>query len=64
MATTVQGLLDQLGVRDKVYYMQDYGGPVGLRLATAHPERVKGLVFQNANAYLKGVGKPLADVFV
>ncbi len=64
LAKTVQGLLDQIGVRDAVYYMQDYGGPIGLRLATAHPERVKGLVIQNANAYLAGVGKPVADVFL
>ncbi len=64
LASTVQGLLDQIGVRDTVYYMQDYGGPVGLRLASAHPKRVRGLVFQNANAYLDGVGKPLADVFL
>ena len=64
LAKTTQGLLDQIGVRDAVYYMQDYGGPVGLRLATAHPERVKGLVIQNSNAYLAGVGKPLTDVFL
>lgn len=64
LAKTVQGLLDQVGVRDAVFYMQDYGGPIGLRLAAAHPERVKGLVIQNANAYLEGVGKPVADVFL
>ena len=64
LAKSVQGLLDQIGVRDAIFYMQDYGGPIGLRLATAHPERVKGLVIQNANAYLEGVGKPVADVFL
>ncbi len=64
LADHVQGLLDQLGVKEAIYYMQDYGGPVGLRLATAHPERVKGLVIQNANAYMEGVGKPVADVFL
>ena len=64
LADHVQGLLDQLGVRDAIFYMQDYGGPVGLRLAMAHPERVKGLVIQNANAYMEGVGQPVADVFL
>ena len=64
LAKTMQALLDQIGVRDAVYYMQDYGGPIGLRLAAAHPERVKGLVIQNANAYIEGVGKPVADVFL
>lgn len=64
LAAHVQGLLDQLGVHKAIYYMQDYGGPVGMRLATAHPERVNGLVIQNANAYMEGVGKPVADVFL
>lgn len=64
LAKTVQGLFDQIGVHEAVYYMQDYGGPVGMRLATAHPERVKGLVIQNSNAYLPGVSKLLTDVFL
>ena len=42
-------------------YLQDYGGPVGLRLAAAHPERVAGLLVQNANAYLDGVSEMLAS---
>jgi pimeloyl-ACP methyl ester carboxylesterase len=42
-------------------YMQDYGGPVGLRLATAHPDRVAGLFVQNANAYMEGVSEMLAS---
>ena len=64
LAKTVAGLLDRIGVRDAIFYMQDYGGPIGLRLAAAHPEQVKGLVIQNANAYLEGIGKPVADVFL
>ncbi len=64
LAQTTQGLLDQIGVREAIFYMHDYGGPIGLRLAAAHPERVKGLVVQNANAYMEGVGKPVADVFL
>ena len=39
-----------------VLYLQDYGGPLGLRIATAHPERVAGLVIQNANGYLDSFG--------
>jgi pimeloyl-ACP methyl ester carboxylesterase len=35
--------------------MQDYGAPVGFRLATAHPERVTGLIIQNGNAYVEGL---------
>ncbi|OQW51063.1 MAG: alpha/beta hydrolase [Candidatus Raskinella chloraquaticus] len=35
-------------------YMQDYGGPVGLRLAVKHPGRVRGLIIQNAVANVEG----------
>jgi len=43
---------------DEFYLMmQDYGGPIGLRIATAKPERIKGLIIQNANTYLEGLGE-------
>ncbi|CAN5347198.1 alpha/beta hydrolase [soil metagenome] len=60
----VSGLLDQLHVTSYILYMQDYGGPVGFRLFTAHPDRVKGFVIQNANAYLDGVGDMPKIVFL
>jgi pimeloyl-ACP methyl ester carboxylesterase len=41
-------------------YVQDYGGPVGYRLAVAHPERVTALIVQNAIAHEEGLGR-LAD---
>ena len=37
-------------------YMQDYGGPVGFRMALAHPERVEALVVQDAVAHNEGLG--------
>ena len=64
LAAHVQGLLDQIGISDAIYYMQDYGGPVGMRLATAHPERVRGLVIQNANAYMEGLTPAVAALFM
>jgi pimeloyl-ACP methyl ester carboxylesterase len=60
----VAGLIDQLGVTSYLLYMQDYGGPVGFRLFTQHPARVKGLVIQNANAYLEGVGDLPRRIFL
>jgi pimeloyl-ACP methyl ester carboxylesterase len=60
----VQALLDRLEVTDAIYYMQDYGGPIGMRLATAHPERVRGLVVQNANAHMEGLTPAVAGVFM
>jgi pimeloyl-ACP methyl ester carboxylesterase len=57
-------LLDQLGIKDYLLYLHDYGGPIGFRLAQQSPAKVKGLVIQNANAYMEGVGAPVADVFL
>jgi|SRR5450631_1768051 len=37
-------------------YMQDYGGPVGFRMALAHPERIVRLIVQNAVAHNEGLG--------
>jgi pimeloyl-ACP methyl ester carboxylesterase len=37
-------------------FVQDYGGPVGFRLAAAHPDRVASLVIQNAVAHEDGLG--------
>ena len=37
-------------------YMQDYGGPVGFRMALAHPERVEALIVQDAVAHDTGLG--------
>jgi pimeloyl-ACP methyl ester carboxylesterase len=64
LTAQVQGLLDHLAVTDSIYYMQDYGGPIGLRLATARPERVRGLMVQNANAYMEGLTPAVAGVFM
>ena len=60
----VRGLVDQLGLRSYVLYMQDYGGPVGFRLFTERPDAVKGFVIQNTNAYMEGVGGPPKLVFL
>ncbi len=56
LAGHVAGLTEALGLESYILYMQDYGGPVGFRLFTQHPERVKGFIIQNANAYMEGVG--------
>jgi pimeloyl-ACP methyl ester carboxylesterase len=58
----IDDLLTQLGARKYALYVQDYGAPVGYRLALRHPERVTALVIQNGNAYeegLKDFWKPL-----
>ena len=54
-ADLTDGLLTQLGARRYALYVQDYGAPVGYRLALKHPERVTALVVQNGNAYEEGL---------
>lgn len=56
LAAHVAGLVDVLGLKDYILYMQDYGGPIGFRLFVERPHLVKGFVIQNANAYMEGVG--------
>lgn len=46
----------QLGMSSYALYVMDYGAPVGFRLAMWHPERVRALIIQDANAYLEGIG--------
>lgn len=56
LAQTINDLLEQLGINRYALYLQDYGGPVGFRIMLQHPERLRALVIQNANAYEEGLG--------
>ncbi|MFF5007284.1 alpha/beta fold hydrolase [Streptomyces phaeochromogenes] len=55
------GLLDQLGVNRFAMYVQDYGAPVGWRLALSDPQRVSAIITQNGNAYVDGFVKSFWD---
>lgn len=48
------GLLVHLGIDRYALYVQDYGAPIGWRLATRSPERVSAIITQNGNAYTEG----------
>ncbi|WP_455280523.1 alpha/beta fold hydrolase [Cupriavidus necator] len=61
-AGTIGAFVDVLGLQRYAIYVFDYGAPTGLRLALAHPERVTGLVSQNGNAYLEGLGDAWAPI--
>jgi len=55
LADTVDHFLDQKGITKYSIYIQDYGSPVGFRLATRHPERIQAIITQNGNAYEEGL---------
>ncbi|MEM8717581.1 MAG: alpha/beta fold hydrolase, partial [Cyanobacteria bacterium P01_G01_bin.4] len=54
LTATIDKFLQQKGITEFVLGMQDYGAPVGYRLATKYPERVKGLIVMNGNADEEG----------
>lgn len=56
IASIIDRFTQELGLRRYTLFMQDYGGPVGFRLALAHPERVQALIIQNAVAHDEGLG--------
>jgi pimeloyl-ACP methyl ester carboxylesterase len=57
LAEHVEDLLfKSLGLRQFSIYVQDYGAPVGYRIASKHPEAIQSIVVQNGNAYVEGIG--------
>ncbi|RJL31960.1 alpha/beta fold hydrolase [Bailinhaonella thermotolerans] len=54
-------LLDRIGLDRFALYIQDYGAPIGLRIASRRPERVTALITQSGNAYMEGF-TPFWDV--
>ena len=50
---------EALGLSRYTLYMQDYGGPVGFRMALTHPERTEALIVQDAVAHNEGLGAEL-----
>ncbi|MFF0288703.1 alpha/beta fold hydrolase [Streptomyces sp. NPDC005262] len=55
------GLLQHLGVDRFAMYVQDYGAPIGWRLALRSPDRITAIISQNGNAYEAGFVKPFWD---
>jgi pimeloyl-ACP methyl ester carboxylesterase len=53
---TISELLDRLAIGPRFIYLHDWGAPVGLQIAMQAPERVLGLIVQNANAHRTGWG--------
>jgi pimeloyl-ACP methyl ester carboxylesterase len=55
LAEVMETFLKQIGCTRFALFMQDYGSPVGFRIAVKHPEWVSALLIQNANAYVEGI---------
>jgi pimeloyl-ACP methyl ester carboxylesterase len=56
IASVMNDFTQAVGLSSYTLYMQDYGGPVGFRMALAHPERVQALIVQDAVSHNEGLG--------
>ncbi len=56
LAAVMDRFTQVIGLKRFALYQQDYGGPIGFRLALAHPERVWAIIVQNAVAHEDGLG--------
>lgn len=57
LADIIEGFVETIGLTRFIMYSFDFGGPVGFRLATRHPEWISGLIVQNSNAYDEGLSE-------
>src|SRR3984957_8989222 len=56
IAKVMDHFTETLKLTKYTLYMQDYGGPVGFRMALAHPDRAVALIVQDAVAHNEGLG--------
>ncbi|WP_425613552.1 alpha/beta fold hydrolase [Anatilimnocola sp. NA78] len=55
LAKVIDEFTAQVELNKYALYVQDYGAPIGYRLASARPERITAIVVQNGNAYDEGL---------
>jgi haloalkane dehalogenase len=57
----LERFVDELDLRDATVVMQDWGGPLGMRLALERPDRVTGMVVMNTGTFS---GRPPSDTWL
>ncbi|QDE37789.1 alpha/beta hydrolase [Luteibacter pinisoli] len=62
LGKTLEAFVDALNLQSYILYVFDYGAPSAFRLAVAKPERLTGIISQNGNAYLEGLGDGWAPI--
>jgi pimeloyl-ACP methyl ester carboxylesterase len=62
LSRIVEALLESLGLTRFGIYIQDYGAPVGQRIAVRRPEWIEALIVQNGNAYEEGFSKAWSPI--
>ena len=51
LSQVIDALLERLGITRFAMYVMDFGGPIGYRLMLKYPDRVTGIVVQNAPTF-------------
>ena len=54
VATVIDAFIAQRAPGPLILYLHDISGPIGIRFAMAHPERIAGLIFQNFTTSVEG----------
>jgi pimeloyl-ACP methyl ester carboxylesterase len=52
----MEAFIENIGIERFFIYLHDYGSSVGLRICVNNPEQILGIIVQNGNAYLEGLG--------
>jgi pimeloyl-ACP methyl ester carboxylesterase len=55
LASLTIAFTEKLGLTSYAIFVQDYGAPIGWRMALEHPERITAIITQNGNAYEDGI---------
>jgi len=63
VAMVIDTYIAQRASGPRILYLHDIGGPIGLRIATAHPEQIAGLIWQNFTISVEGWSPERLKVF-
>jgi pimeloyl-ACP methyl ester carboxylesterase len=61
LAQVMEDFAVLLGLDRYTLYLHDYGGPVGMRMAVANPEKVEAIIIQNAVSHDEGLSPAWAS---
>ena len=63
VTTVIDAFIAQRAPGPLILYLHDIGGPIGMRIATAHPERIAGLIFQNFTIAVEGWNPDRLEIY-
>ena len=55
LSRVIEAFTEEVGLERFAMYIQDYGSPIGLRIALRQPGKITALIVQNGNAYEEGL---------